>query len=247
MRALAFNPLMSLAACLVVSACAVAPREPAPLEKIGKAPVPIMQPAVDPDRISPRRAVRNFIAAVTAIEPVAEALCRERAPQFNCDFRIVVDDAVNAPPNAFQTVDEQGRPIIAFTIPLIAATRNRDELAFILAHEAAHHIEGHLFEQRRNATIGATIFGGLASLVSDDATTRSAQELGAALGARTYSKEFELEADALGTLITARAGFDPLRGAAFFQRIPDPGDQFLGTHPANADRIRTVQRVAAGL
>ena len=57
----------------------------------------------------------------------------------------------------------------------------------------------------------------------------------------------ELEADALGTIIAHEAGFDPLRGAAFFERIPDPGNQFLGTHPPNAARIETVRRVAASL
>jgi predicted Zn-dependent protease len=67
------------------------------------------------------------------------------------------------------------------------------------------------------------------------------------VGARTYSKDFELEADALGTVISMRAGFDPIRGAAFFTRIPDPGNRFLGTHPPNAQRIETVRRVAAGL
>jgi len=76
---------------------------------------------------------------------------------------------------------------------------------------------------------------------------RSAQELGAAVGARTYSKEFELEADRLGTIITKRAGYDPLRGAEFFTRIPDPGNRFLGTHPPNAQRIQTVRETAARL
>jgi len=61
----------------------------------------------------------------------------------------------------------------------------------------------------------------------------------------TYSKDFELEADALGTVITAQAGFDPLLGADFFFRIPDPGNSFLGTHPANADRVAIVRRTAA--
>ena len=61
-----------------------------------------------------------------------------------------------------------------------------------------------------------------------------ATKLGAQVGARSYSKDFELEADALGTVITHRAGFSPLKGAAFFTRIPDPGDRFLGTHPPNA-------------
>ena len=71
--------------------------------------------------------------------------------------------------------------------------------------------------------------------------------MGAVVGVRTYSKDFELEADRLGTIITARAGYDPVLGSAFFNRIPDPGDRFLGTHPANADRVRIVRETAAGL
>ena len=79
-------------------------------------------------------------------------------------------------------------------------------------------------------------------------TTDTAASLRAIeIGARTYSKDFELEADALGTRIAARAGYDPLRGAEFFFRIPDPGNQFLGSHPANAARLATVQRVAMQL
>jgi len=75
----------------------------------------------------------------------------------------------------------------------------------------------------------------------------TAQEIGAAVGARTYSKDFELEADRLGTIIAARAGYNPVRGAEFFNRVPDPGDQFLGTHPPNAERVRIVQQTAARL
>lgn len=76
---------------------------------------------------------------------------------------------------------------------------------------------------------------------------QSAEQIGASLGARTYSKDFELEADQLGTVITARAGFDPVRGALFFNRIPDPGNRFLGTHPPNAARMDIVRKTAAGL
>lgn len=75
----------------------------------------------------------------------------------------------------------------------------------------------------------------------------NARELGAAVGARAYSKEFELEADALGARIAALAGYDPVKGAAYFQRIPDPGNEFLGTHPPNAARIAVVKAVAAAL
>ncbi len=52
---------------------------------------------------------------------------------------------------------------------------------------------------------------------------------------------------AIGTVIAHRAGFDPVRGAEFFARIPDPGNRFLGTHPPNSARIETVRRVARRL
>ena len=97
------------------------------------------------------------------------------------------------------------------------------------------------------ADIGAAIMGQIVGLSGDPDAGRKAAEFGAAIGARTYSKDFELEADALGTAIAAQAGYDPLMGAEFFFRIPDPGNTFLGTHPRNADRIETVRRVAAGL
>jgi predicted Zn-dependent protease len=166
----------------------------------------------------------------------------------NCDFNIVVDDRPNQPANAYQTLDKAGRPVIAFTLPLIADARNEDELAFVMGHEAAHHIAGHIARQQQNAVAGAVIFAGLATLSGGDATAvESAQRLGAEVGARSYSKNFELEADALGTIITYSAGYDPLRGAEFFTRIPDPGDKFLGTHPPNAARIQTVRRTVEGL
>jgi predicted Zn-dependent protease len=188
------------------------------------------------------------VTVVQTVEPVAERECRRLAPRANCDFQIVVDDRPGQPPNAFQTVDRTGRPILAFNLALIASVENADELAFVMGHEAAHHVLGHLGRTQQNAAVGAVILSGLVALGgADAATVQSAEQLGASLGARTYSKEFELEADQLGTVITARAGYDPVRGALFFNRIPDPGNRFLGTHPPNAARMEIVRRTAAGL
>jgi predicted Zn-dependent protease len=75
-----------------------------------------------------------------------------------------------------------------------------------------------------------------------DQSVELGQQIGGTYGSRRYAKDYELEADALGTELTLRAGYDPERGAAFFTRIPDPGDRFLGTHPPNADRIATVRQ-----
>lgn len=211
------------------------------------APAPPTGPPAGPPadagvgRLDARAAARNFVDVVARMEPVAERECRARAPGRNCDFRIVIDDRPGLPPNAFQTLDETGRPVIGFTLALIADARNGDELAFILGHEAGHHIAGHIDRSRQSAIAGALILGTLASISgAAEGGVRTAQDLGATVGARRYSKEFELEADRLGTIIAFRAGYDPARGAAYFDRSPDPGDRFLGTHPPNADRRAAV-------
>lgn len=230
MRWLAFSIVMTLAGCV------------SPMD-MGQAPAPAVN--VPAPQAAP---IRSFAAVVARVQPVAEDECRRQRPSVDCNFLIVVDDRPGQPPNAFQTLDRSGRPVIGFTLALLEDMRNADELAFVMAHEAAHHIAGHIPRQQQNAAAGAVIFAGLATLTGADVgAIRSAQELGASVGARSYSKDFELEADALGTVLTARAGFDPLLGAAFFTRVPDPGDRFLGTHPPNAARVAVVQRVAAGL
>lgn len=240
------NALGAVAAALLLSACETT-TAPRPMPAPGSAPTPVITGVPDALR-SPDAAARSFVRVVQTVEPIAERECRARTTGVNCDFNIVVDDRPGQPANAFQTVDRQGRPVVAFTLALIADARNEDELAFVLGHETAHHISGHIGRQQQNAVAGAVIFAGLATLSGGDTTAvRTAQELGAQVGARSYSKNFELEADALGTVITKRAGYDPLRGAQFFFRIPDPGDRFLGTHPANSDRLDTVRRTAAAM
>lgn len=208
---------------------------------------PQQQPTATPNtqKVSVRQAQANFASVLRRVEPVAEQECKKRSPDLNCDFKIVVDTRPGIPPNAFQTLERGGRPVIGFTASLLAEARNTDELAFVMGHEAAHHIERHLARQRESATGGAILGGILAAGlgVPTDLGTR----LGGTIGARAYSKNNELEADALGTVIAKRAGYDPVRGAQFFTRIPDPGDRFLGTHPPNAARIETVRRVNAGL
>ncbi len=192
--------------------------------------------------------VARFQSVISKVEPVAERICRREMPNANCDFKVEFDRRPNQPPNAYQTLDQNGRPILAFNLALIASVRNADELAFVVSHEAAHHIAGHIPRQQQNTVAGAILLGGLAALTgAGSGTVDAAVDLGATVGSRTYSKDFELEADAIGTVIAAQSGYDPVRGAEFFNQIPDPGDRFLGTHPPNAQRIATVRKVAASL
>ncbi|WP_425043452.1 M48 family metallopeptidase [Primorskyibacter sp. S87] len=195
-----------------------------------------------------QEAARNFTEVSRAVGGAATQECRRRTTDTNCSFLIQVDPDPRAPANAFQTIDDSGRPVIIFTAAMVVTARNIDELAFVMGHETAHHIADHLDRQAVNAAASAAVFAGLAELTGGSARDVSkAEELGAVVGARSFSKEFELEADRLGTVITHRAGYDPLKGAQFFARIPDPGNRFLGTHPPNAARMEVVRQTAREL
>ena len=195
-----------------------------------------------------QQAVESFVTVIERVEPVAEKLCRSRTVGVNCDIQIYVDARITQPPNAFQTVDKTGRPIVVFSIALIAGAGNADEIAFVMGHEASHHILGHIPKRAESAQTTAVLAAVLAqSAGAGPVEVRDATRFGAELGARRYSKDFELEADALGTEIALLAGYDPVRGAAFFSRLPDPGDQFLGSHPPNAQRQEVVRQTVARL
>ncbi|MEM8730901.1 MAG: M48 family metallopeptidase [Pseudomonadota bacterium] len=227
--------------CLVVLTGCVSTSAPAPQ------PGPSRTEMAQRSAAKPSNAqVAQFRQVVSRVEPVAERYCRQVNPQQNCNFRVVVDKREGLPPNAYQTLDKDGRPILAFTNSMLADVRNADELAFVLSHEAAHHIRNHIPRSQQNAAAGAILLGGLASIAgAGGAAVEAAANVGASVGARSYSKDFELEADATGTVIALRAGYDPVRGAQYFNRIPDPGDTFLGTHPPNAERIEVVIQTAA--
>ena len=216
-------------------------------------PIPVPAPAPTPDTViatpgprGPTVSARNFARVIDDVMPLAVRECRARTRRVRCDYAVVVDDRPGLPANAFQTLGPGDQPVVGFTLALIREAKNVDELAFILSHEAAHHIEGHIRRGQVNAATGAILAGALATLGGGDAAAiQRAQNAGAFVGGRRFSKEFELEADALGAILALRAGYDPVRGVAFFQGVPDPGNQFLGTHPPNSDRIRLVREVVA--
>lgn len=232
--------MAAVASALALAGCAVQP--------VGQQPSPSTVVNPTPSRPSGATAsARSFVSVINRMEPAVERECVQRRTQpINCDFQFVVDDRSGLEPNAFQTVDEAGRPVIGFTLSLIGEAQNADELAFVVGHEASHHILGHIDRKTTAATMGAVILGGLASAYgSNPEMIESAQQMGAQFGARYYSKDWELEADYLGAIVTLNAGYDPEHGAQFFARIPDPGDRILGTHPSRVARMNQVARAVA--
>lgn len=192
-------------------------------------------------------AIKRYNRVVARMERVAEGACQRRVRAgVNCDFLIVLDQDPRQPANAYQSLGPGGQPVLTFTVAILQEMQNDHEMAFVLGHEAAHHIKGHIGQTQQTAIAGGVLGAGLAVLLGGGETAIDlGMDLGGTVGARAYSKDHELEADALGARIAHDAGYNPVLGAEFFNRIPDPGNRFLGSHPPNAERIATVRRAAA--
>lgn len=139
--------------------------------------------------------------------------------------------------------------------------KNDTQSAFVLAHEIAHHIADHLHESQVNATRGALLGGLLMGAVSAAASNRydpyasqrvandmqSGIELGAALGALSYSVAQEKEADFIAMQIIADAGYDPREARGFLitmaQLSGKKATGALDSHPAGPERLATFDRV----
>ncbi len=195
-----------------------------------------------------RQAMNAFDRVAGDIYPIARSMCRQRNPNQParyCNFRIGVDTSDKSGPNAYQTIGQDGRPIIAFNQAMLATIQNEDEIAFILGHEAGHQIASHLVKSRTNTQLGATLLGTIISANGGSAQqVEEAANLGGFLGQRVYSKDHELQADVIGTYIAHQAGYDALRGAQSFRRFSGGGG-FLSTHPASPQRLSTVEKTMA--
>ena len=209
-----------------------------------------------PVRDAAGRTPGNFARVAARIEPAAEAFCREEAPgapAIYCDFRLLLESDPRMPPNAFQTRARSGRPVVVMSASLLKEMRSDDEIAFVLAHETAHHVAQHIPKQQQRQVFGALVLGGLAQATAgpggiSDQALRDIMDLGAYVGGRAYSQNYELEADWLGAFISARAGYDPALGAPIFGRpalASSGGPVILSSHPASPQRTALAARAAA--
>jgi len=204
-----------------------------------------MPPKAPVARKTSAQAIADYARVAKRVEPVAEATCRSLNKNENatfCNFSLKIVNDPKQPPNAFQSQGSDGRPIIAFNINLLRTIQNDDEIAFILGHEAGHQIASHLVKTRGNTMAGAILGGILVTIAGGDVNL--GMDIGATFGQRAYSQDFELQADTIGTHIAYRAGYNPERGAQYFNRI-DSASGILSTHPPSQRRINTVNATAA--
>ncbi|OLE56026.1 MAG: hypothetical protein AUG51_00425 [Acidobacteria bacterium 13_1_20CM_3_53_8] len=164
-------------------------------------------------------------------------------PEFNYYFRVV-----------------NARDINAFALPggpmyvnrgTIEVAEREGELAGVMAHELSHVALRHGTAQATKAqkySILAGVLGIGGAILGGPAVGQLGQ---AAVGAYflKFSREYETEADVLGSQIMARAGYDPRDLARMFQIIEQQGGSrgaptFLSDHPSPANRYARINQEA---
>ena len=181
------------------------------------------------------------------LKVVAAARRDDRAgvlpPVAKWEFAVIDDKS----PNAFAMPGGK----IGFNVGMFPYAPTDDDIAVILGHEVAHVICRHGAERvSQQMGVAAAVALTDEATKKKDAKTRQAWVTAIGLGSQLgvllpYSRGHESEADHLGLLFMARAGYDPERAPAFWQRFSAIGGsrppEFLSTHPADATRVKQLQ------
>jgi Zn-dependent protease with chaperone function len=141
---------------------------------------------------------------------------------------------------------------------LITTSRNEAELAGVLAHEMSHVILRHGTEQASKAYLGEAGLSILGGLIGRSGTTAQIVNAVGGFGMNAaflkFSRSDELEADALGAELMAKAGYDPVAMATMFAMLRveqgrDPGklERFFSSHPPSAERESRIRTLAPQL
>jgi len=164
--------------------------------------------------------------------------------QYKWEFNLVQDKQVNA-------FCMPGGKIVVYE-GILPVTQDEASLAIVLGHEIAHAVAKHSAERLSNAykqQYGMQILGAVAqgAGVSSGITQLGTQVLG--VGAQAWSSGFsrkqESEADHMGLIFAAMAGYDPQVAVSFWQRMSSAtgggSSSIFSDHPMDATRIQQIQ------
>jgi predicted Zn-dependent protease len=120
-----------------------------------------------------------------------------------------------------------------------------DEVAAIMGHEISHALLEHAREQAGKNTATQLGIGIGAALLGLGSTGRAVGDLTGQLLSLTYSRDDESQADRLGMIMAAKAGYNPHAGVTLWKKMMGANQgappQFLSTHPSSETRIRDIE------
>ena len=157
------------------------------------------------------------------------------------DWRVEVIDSEQQ--NAFCL---PGGKIVVYT-GILPIAQTDAGLAVVMGHEISHALAHHGAErmaQQQMVQIGLLSAGGASSDMSPEDRRKVMMVLGAGAqyGILSYGRKHESEADHMGILLMAAAGYDPHESMKFWERMKQVGGgksppEFLSTHPSHDTRI----------
>ena len=167
----------------------------------------------------------------------------KRLNGYQWEFNVVDNATVNA-------WCMPGGKVVVYT-GLLPVTQNEESLAIVMGHEIAHAVARHGNERMSQGMMVQV--GGLAlsiALKDKPQVTKNiflqSYGVGSQLGMLKYSRNHESEADKLGLVFAAMAGYNPNAAVGFWERMSQSGGgqkppEILSTHPSDETRIKDLK------
>ncbi|MBR6320828.1 MAG: M48 family metallopeptidase [Prevotella sp.] len=173
----------------------------------------------------------------------ANGLSNEVA-NYKWEFNLVQDKQVNA-------WCMPGGKIVVYE-GILPITQDEASLAIVLGHEIAHAVAKHSAEQlstqmrqQNIMQIGTVVAGAMGVGQNTQAILQTAAALNFNFGNLKYSRDHESEADYMGLIFAAMAGYNPQVATTFWQRMASISSnqtaEFFSDHPSDATRIKNIQ------
>lgn len=191
--------------------------------------------------------VHNFGPEFEMVRTVAGRLARatgKGGEGFQWDVSLVDEQQMNA-------FCLPGGKIVVYT-GILPVTQNDAALATVMGHEMAHAASRHGAQRVLQQNLTQTAMSGVAASLGDMSYDQQRAIMGA-LGAGAkygilmpFSRNHESEADEIGLMYMARAGYDPQESIRFWQRMERMSQggappEFMSTHPSHETRIQQLE------
>jgi len=163
---------------------------------------------------------------------------------FNWEFNLIQDD---------KTVNAWCMPggKVAFYTAILPICKDENGIAVVMGHEVAHAIANHGRERMSQGLVEQMGLSSLSAAMGQNPSGTSqifmqAVGMGSNLGMLKFSRTHESEADHIGLIFMAIAGYDPNNAPTFWKRMVEMNTgqkppEFLSTHPSDETRIKDLE------